>query len=357
MNMPIPVVGSEPGPEWATDLNDCLNIVDIHDHTPGSGVQITPSGLDINTALTFNSNFATDLAGLSLIAQSGTPANNTIYESGVDLYYVDGVGNNIQITANGGVAGSPGSIANLTSPASASYVAGSSTFVWQSDVNTPANMDGGSVIIRNITASSKGITLTAPAALGSNYSITLPALPASQKIMTLDATGALTAPYTVDNSTITISANVIGVPDGGITRPKMVAVGQQVSSSSGVFTTSSSSLVDVTNLSVSLTTTGRPVMLLLIDDGTGGYVQFDRSTAAVEPGVVIAFLRAGVAISTQTYRVSLASSYTNELQMPPSIFQFFDVPAAGTYTYKVQAKITSATTVTVGNCKLVAYEL
>lgn len=217
MNLPIPGVGTEDGPAYATDINSCLTIIDQHSHLNGSGVPITPAAININTALDFQSNFATSLAGLTLAAQNSTPANNTIYESGVDLYYVDGLGNNIQITANGGIAGSPGSISNLTSPASASYVAGSTTFVWQSDVNTSAKMDCGSILIRNATASSQALTLSPPAAMGSSYTVTLPSLPAAQKFMTLDNAGTMSAPWAVDGSTIVVSSNTVKVPTGGIT--------------------------------------------------------------------------------------------------------------------------------------------
>lgn len=221
MNLPVPVVGVEVGPQWASDINACLNILDQHDHSLGSGVQITPSALDINADLTFASNNAIDLRSVRFTAQVAPLALASdvgcLYEAGVDLYYNDANGTQIRITQSGGIAGTPGSISNLTPPASASYVAGTMTFVWQSDANTPANMDAGSYIFRNITASSNGITVSAPAALGSNYNITLPALPSSQKFMTLDASGNMAAPYVVDNSTIVIAANVIKVPANGIT--------------------------------------------------------------------------------------------------------------------------------------------
>lgn len=192
MSLPIPGVGTEPGPNYAFDVNSALTIIDAHDHTPGNGVQITPSGLNINTVLTFSNNFATNLAGVTFFAQGSTPANGTIYESGVDLYYVDGVGNNVRITQSGSVAGAPGSISNLAAPASASYVSGSSTFVWQSNTNIAANMDFGAAVFRNLSPNSTfGITVQAPAGLASNYSVTLPALPAATSLMTLSSTGAL----------------------------------------------------------------------------------------------------------------------------------------------------------------------
>lgn len=223
MNLIVPGVGTEPGPDYANDINASLSIIDQHDHTIGNGVQITPSGLDINAALTLNGNFLTSAAGMTFQAQLSTPANGTVYESGNDLYYVDGVGNNVRITQSGAVAGSPGSIANLTSPASASYVSGSSTFVWQSNTSIAANMDFGAAIMRNLSPNSTfALTLQPPAALGSNYTITLPSLPATTKIMALTNSGVMSAPYSVDNSTIEIATNVIQVKDQGITAAKIL---------------------------------------------------------------------------------------------------------------------------------------
>jgi hypothetical protein len=213
-----PVVGQEFGPQYAFDINNSLTLIDQHNHSAGQGVQINPNGININTSLPFNNNFITSLAGLTLIAQSSTPADLTVYVSGNDLYYVDALGNNIQITKNGSVAGATGSITGLTSPASASYVSGSSTFVWQSNTSIAANMDFGAAIMRNISPNStNALTLQPPASLSSNYSITLPTLPSSQKIMTLDNSGNMAAPYTVDGSTIVINSSVIEVPTGGIT--------------------------------------------------------------------------------------------------------------------------------------------
>jgi hypothetical protein len=221
MNLPVPVVGQEPGPNYASDINNALSLIDSHNHASGSGVQVTPSGLDINTDLPFQGNNAISLRSARFNIQvtplSGVLDLACIYFSGVDLYANDLNGNQIQITKSGGIAGTSGSIANLTSPASASYVAGSQTFVWQSAANTPANMDFASAIFRNLSAGSNGITVQAPLSLASSYSLTLPNLPGSQSFMTLDASGNISAPWTVDNSTLQVASNLVEVKPAGIT--------------------------------------------------------------------------------------------------------------------------------------------
>lgn len=192
MNLIVPTVGQEPGPTFAFDVNASLTLIDMHDHSPGKGVQITPAGMNINSDLSINENFLTNVAGVNLFAQSSPPGVNTLYESGVDLFFVDGLGNNIRMTQSGGVAGTPGSIANLVPPASATYVAGSKTFVWQSGTNIAANMDFASAIFRNITPNSTfGLTLQPPAGLSSNFTLTLPTIPGSSSFLQIDTLGVI----------------------------------------------------------------------------------------------------------------------------------------------------------------------
>lgn len=213
MLLRIPTVGVDEGPDYAININyDLLNVLDTHDHTSGKGAQITPASLDINGDLSFNNHFATNLAGLSLVAQLSTPLTGTVYQSGVDLYFVDGVGNNIRMTQSGGVAGTPGSITNLLPPASATYVSGSQTFVFQSNTGIAANIDGGAHLFRNLSPNSTfAVVLEAPAALAASYDLILPLLPSVQSFMTLNAAGEMGAPWTVDDSTIKITANQLVV--------------------------------------------------------------------------------------------------------------------------------------------------
>ncbi len=219
MNLPVPTVGSTAGPQYSSDIDACLSLIDSHNHTSGNGVQIPTDGLNINADLSFGDNDAIDMRSVrftpEVAALAGASDLACVYVVDQDLYYNDAGGNAVRITQNGAVAGTPGSIANLVSPASAAYVALSSKFVWQSDVNTAADMDFGSAILRNAGAASFGMTVSPPT-LSADTSITLPARPASTKIMAMDSSGVITAPYTVDGSTIAIATNVIGVPNGAI---------------------------------------------------------------------------------------------------------------------------------------------
>ncbi len=195
MSMPVPTVSVAPGPDWATDLNACLSVLDGHTHNPGQGAQITPSGILINADFPMNGNNITTVRSLRMTSQGAVLSLGTdlgcIFNVLGDLYYNDGNGNHIRITQSGSVSGSAGTITGLPSgTASASYAGG--TFTFLAATNTPAAMAVGPVSIGNSSAGSKTVTLAPDVSIAANYSITFPAaLPAALNYVTLDNTGAL----------------------------------------------------------------------------------------------------------------------------------------------------------------------
>lgn len=367
MNLPIPIPGVTSGPQWATDINASLTLIDQHNHTPGSGVQIPPAGLNINTNLTFNGNSATSLQASVYTPQVAYSTVFGVHSEGNDLYFVDGNGNDIQITSGGAVNATSSGISSGT--ATASFSAG--VLIVNAASNTPANIQAASYLMGNNTANSKYLTLQPPGAMAANYSITFPSLPIAQSFMAIDTggnisgyaavsgglTGAMIGSATVTGSNIAaatitstnMAANSIvtaAITDANVTRAKLVAVGQQISSASGVISSTSASYVDATNLTVSITTTGRPVMVFLQSDGTNiGSLAAPGGTGGYQ------ILRGVTSI--------FQFSTTNASTLPLSSVLTIDTPAAGTYTYKVQYKITTggAGSVGINNAKLVAYEL
>lgn len=193
MNLPVPTVGVDPGPDWANNLNSCLGAIDSHNHSPGQGVSISPSGLNISSDLPFNNNNATTLRSTRFQAQGSNlnlPSDlGCLYVSGVDLFYNDENGNQIRITQSGSIVGTAGSISGLPSgTASVSYAAG--TYTFQSATNTPGAIASGPVSIGNSTVGSPTVTLAPNNAIASNYSLSLPAaLPGSTSVLTVDNSG------------------------------------------------------------------------------------------------------------------------------------------------------------------------
>lgn len=168
------------------------------------------------------------------------------------------------------------------------------------------------------------------------------------------ASGTLTKASGTGDSTITFSAYVAPWILPWVTRPNLPSVGQQISSSCGSFSTTSASFVDVTNLSVSITTTGRPVIIMFVTTTTSG--AFNGTGSSNSGGAFFQILRgATVVYSTQLLINPVGSGFT-EVTAPPGILNTIDFPPAGTYTYKLQAAKTDASAGAV-NIIMVAYEL
>jgi hypothetical protein len=190
----------------------------------------------------------------------------------------------------------------------------------------------------------RSVKIEAPSGIATDFTIKLPtALPASgSKIWFIDNTGQSTVTLDVDNSTLETSGSTVRVKEGGITRPKLASLGQQISSSCGAY--SSTSNADITNLSVSLTTTGRPVFIGLISDGSGN----DSTVGSVSSNSGIQFKRGATSLARN---ILISGTYA-----PSSSFWTVDVVSAGTYTYTAAAVISSGT-INVNYAKLIAFEL
>jgi len=229
MILRIPTVGVDSGPDWANNINASLSTIDLHDHSSGKGVKITPNGLNISSNLSFNSNSATTLRSVNFSSQSATLADfASVYVVGNDLWFTNGGGVPVQITSGGSIVGASGTISGLVSPASAQYASGTGSFSWFSNANIYAIMQSGDVRLYPTAYTSPNyVALQAPAILGTtqpSYTLVMPLKPSVQSFMTLDASGNMAAPWTVDNSTIEVAAGTtVQVKDQGITLSKLAA--------------------------------------------------------------------------------------------------------------------------------------
>lgn len=192
MSLYQPQIGVDSGLVWEQQMNANSSTVDQHNHSAGSGVQITPSGMMINADLPFQGNNAISLRSVRLSAQaspiSGSSDLGCVYVSGVDLYYNDENGNQVRITSGGTVNATSSGISSGT--ASASFSSG--VLVVNSSSNAPANIQCASLLMGNTGVSgSFYLTLSPPSSLASNYSLTLPPLPAQTNVVVLGTDGTL----------------------------------------------------------------------------------------------------------------------------------------------------------------------
>jgi len=389
MNLTLPTVSITIGPTWATQLNTALTSIDSHQHTPGTGQLIPSAGLNINADLGFSNFNATTLRTTRFFNQStplALPTDiNCLFVSGGELWFNNQAGVPLQLTSNGSLSvGSIGGITGLGGTSAAlTYNSGIGTFIFTQNPNQAANIDVGNVIIRNpIGTGNPGVTLSVGTLSGA-YALTFAsALPASTSFLTSTAAGQLgyiatlgvlttanlSASAGILGSQLSASAGIVGtqlsasagivggqlanstvtgskIASATITRANEAAVGQQVSASCGNFTTTTT-LSNVTNLSVTIVTTGRPAMVLIQPD-TGG-----TSDLLIPSGVTltVTLLRDGATIGSGSY-----NSNFNTLSTGLSIV-VLDTLSAASHTWTVQA-VTNTGTAQVQNYILAAYEL
>lgn len=356
MGLIVPAVGITSGPDWATDINSSLGIIDSHNHCSGSGIQIPPCGLNINSDLTFLGNNAIDVNSVVFDSVTGTPSVLAIYTNGTDLFYKDSSGSPIQITKSHGVNVSAGNIQNLPSTpiggAGISWSNIQATFQFFKDSGTVgANLDSGSLIIRYPGSYpapvGNFIAIEAPTTLATGYKFTLPAAAPtfSPAYVTSDTAGTLsysTANNIANNRTRSV-ASTVGV--GGVA----------ISASTGTQTTGTSPINVAT---ITITTSGRPVAVLVTQDGSSspGVFRMAGSLGTVDGAVFITNDTSAITI----YRTLFTDTNTADWRVASSTVATVDYSVngtPGTYTYTLGMATNTSGTITIGPSVLIAYEL
>lgn len=138
-------------------------------------------------------------------------------------------------------------------------------------------------------------------------------------------------------------SGALTIPNLSVARTKLGVLTSQVSSSTGAAADATTTIADVPNLSVTITTNGSPVSVFVVGDGTAndGYLWSSDGNAdgvvscrwvIVRGATTIAQLRTGVIDGAGT-------SQDDDL----AGIRAHDVVAAGTYTYKVRYQTLSNT--------------
>ncbi len=165
--------------------------------------------------------------------------------------------------------------------------------------------------------------------------------------------------------TADIAANAVTtakINNGAITYEKRASINISKSSSCSNFTMFGTSVADVTNLSVSFTTYGKPVFITLESDGDtgvfGGYAGAISTLASANAYFYI--VRDSTEIARTQVTTSLAGSGASKSIFVPvgGLFQHADEVSAGTYTYKIQCNVSDpSVTLYLQYAKLVVREL
>ncbi len=218
------------GPLWAQNIEDSLLLIDAHDHSSGKGLQISPPGLNINSELSFQSQVASNLFSTKYISQGASlpgTEQRALYAVGNELYFNDGAGTPVQITAGGSVnVSGVGGISGMgATTAAVTYYDFIKTFVFTQNAGITASVDHGPLTIRENIFGAQGITLQSPAALASSYSITmLPSLPLTTQPIRISPTGVLSA-ASLDGSMLVSGITLSGtVSVGALTSAGAVTI-------------------------------------------------------------------------------------------------------------------------------------
>jgi len=205
MQLPLPAIGpgGEPGPAWAMDLNNALGYIDQHNHdqTAGpaghAGAALNQNCFVFTGALNMNGYGPKNVGSVAFSPQAAPLApsvTQTLYTSGNDLYFNDGAGNAVRLTASGAVnTGASGTIGGMDGSAAVTYATGSKTFTFTQSSTDPAALAIGNLFLYQQTAGvTNAVELSSPAGLASAYQLTLPpALPAAPALVQCTTGGAL----------------------------------------------------------------------------------------------------------------------------------------------------------------------
>lgn len=230
LNLPVPTVTL--GPAWAEQLNTALELVDSHDHTTGKGRLITPSAMNINADLPLGDNNLTNARSYNMQSQAlpiaGVADIRSLYAVGNELFYNDGLGNQIQLTLAGAInATTTGGITGdyTTSPGTLRYDSLSQTFYFEQDTVPDyirAHIAAANVTVHEPVANSNGITLKSPVGVVSAYDITLPpAQPLSKLPVIMDTNGELSLEQVVASQIATDAVETAKIKDDAVTQQKL----------------------------------------------------------------------------------------------------------------------------------------
>lgn len=360
MGLTLPTVSQTPGPQWASEINSDLSLLDSHDHTTGKGMQVPVAGLNIDDDLPLGGLYGVEQASfLGLWPQLSAPAGATKFYSDAsgNLFYKNGSGVPVQITTGTSVVpGVSGGITGLVSPASVSYDVGSETFKFYRDTGANAfgTVEHGPLVLHTATAGAPGLQIQPSASMVTGYTLTLPpTLPASTaSFQSVDTSGVM-ANVAPDNSTIEISSTVLQVKALGVdsaqiaptsvTQAKLAAANYNVTAvNTSLLTynnvTTPTAITQLGSLVVNVIgTVGRPLMCVLISSGVPSYALIGGSRFTGTHPFVLYYQITGPSGSFDVGHVQFDA---NKQYSPSTMLFYYEPPILGVYSVSLYAKNT-----------------
>lgn len=200
MALTLPSVGIDTGPNYATLVNSAFTAVDAHNHSQsasGNGRPIDQTGIVLTGDLAIGGFNLTNAKSLRMPDNGGTFSSSvlgTVYRNGADLYYNDGSGTAIRITASGAVnTGGTGNISGMDATSAVTYSTVNKTYTFTQSAGFPAKLISGDIqIFETVAAAAQALTLKVPAGFAAGYTLTLPAaLPATPALFQSSAAGVM----------------------------------------------------------------------------------------------------------------------------------------------------------------------
>jgi hypothetical protein len=141
--------------------------------------------------------------------------------------------------------------------------------------------------------------------------------------------------------------------------------GMSICTSSGSYSMTSNTPAQITNQSLVLTTSGRPVYIGLIADGTTNesYIEaYSNNSGSISVDGRVQFYRDGTGLGPMVLEQSgifgTGSVNSSTITLPPSSFNSIDAGAnASAHTYTCKVSFDTGTGMNVNYVKMIAYEL
>jgi hypothetical protein len=146
-----------------------------------------------------------------------------------------------------------------------------------------------------------------------------------------------------------------------ITKPMQAAVGQQIQASASSYSNNTGSAANLSD-PITITTTGRPVMLGVNGSAVGSSIQLLASGNGPMGAVIWFEISGGASASVGFQDIETTGTNTEYFAIPSSSMSYLYTPAAGTYTIKIQGYVKTGGAYVSANLslqaiKIYAYEL